>query len=84
MSKINKIDPIPIPIATNKVIVSSEVFSQIVSKTNELITAVNQLLDSNTTITKKVNSLQKQLDDTNATIKNLATAIGNLLGGNEE
>ncbi len=83
MDKLERLDPIPISIATNKVIISDKVFSQLVSKLNEQTDTINALITSNAELIKQVTVLKTQLSETQDTIKKLATAIGNLLGGNE-
>ena len=83
MDKLERLDPIPISIATNNVIISDKIFRQLVSKLNEQTDTINALITSNAELIKQVTVLKTQLSETQDTIKKLATAIGNLLGGNE-
>lgn len=74
MKELTPLNPVPHKITGNRVIISQEVFLQLVSYANAQTNAINTLMSALTDLTKTVKQLTKiENDHYNTTVSNIET-----------
>jgi hypothetical protein len=85
MEKIQHLSPVPIQISGHKVVITDQIFNQIINILNTQSSTINTLIDKlesqdnlNASLDSKITNLSQNIIKTNNLIQNLAKAIETL------